>query len=269
MIFYKTDEEIELIRNSSLLVSKTLAELAKHIKEGVTSLQLDKIAEEFIKDHNAVPAFKDFNGFPNSICTSPNEQVVHGIPNNEPLKNGDIISVDCGVILEEFYGDSAYTFAIGEIDPEVETLLRITKESLLLGIDQARVGKRMGDISFAIQHHTEVNNDFGVVRELVGHGIGKSLHESPEVPNYGKRGSGIKLKEGLVIAIEPMVNLKTRRITQHKDGWTITTMDNSPSAHYEHTIAIRKDGPDILSSFSEIEDSVKNNPNLQEIIIKN
>ena len=269
MIYYKTDEEIEFIRNSSLLVSNTLAEVAKAIKIGISSLQLDKLAEEFIRDHKAVPAFKDYKGFPNSLCMSPNDQVVHGIPNSVPLESGDIISVDCGVILNGYYGDSAYTFALGEVKPEVITLLTVTKQSLYLGIKEAVIGKRMGDLSFAIQNHTENQHKFGVVRELVGHGIGKSLHENPEVPNYGKRGSGVKLKEGLVMAIEPMVNLGTRRIIQHNDGWTITTQDKKPSAHYEHTIAIRKEGPDILSSYERIEAEEKNNPDLQEIEIKN
>jgi methionyl aminopeptidase len=258
MIFIKTEEEVELIRKSSLLVAKAHAEVAKLIQPGVTTLQLDKIADEFIRDNGGIPAFKDYNGFPNTLCVSPNEQVVHGIPNDDPLKNGTILSVDCGVLMNGFYGDSAYTYSIGEIDKETKKLLKITKESLYKGIEQAVEGKRVGDISFAVQQHAE-SYGYGVVRELVGHGVGKSLHESPEVPNYGKRGSGPKLKDGMVIAIEPMINLGERRIRQHEDGWTITTLDNKPSAHFEHTVAIRKGKADILSSFEYIEEILNNN----------
>jgi len=257
MIFIKTQEEVELIRKSSLLVAKAHAEVAKMIQPGVTTLQLDKRAEEFIRDNGGSPAFKGYNGFPNTLCVSPNEQVVHGIPNDNPLEEGSILSVDCGVLMNGFYGDSAYTYSIGEIDEETKLLLQITKESLYKGIEQAIEGKRVGDISFAIQQHAEMNN-YGVVRELVGHGVGESLHESPEVPNYGKRGNGPKLQDGMVIAIEPMINMGDRKIKQHADGWTITTLDNKPSAHFEHTIAIRKGKADILSSFEYIEEVLNN-----------
>jgi methionyl aminopeptidase len=256
MIYYKTAEEIEQIRNSSLLVARTLAEVAKIINPGVTSLQLDKIAEEFIKDNGGIPAFKGYGGFPNSLCISPNEQVVHGIPNNQPYVDGDIISVDCGVLMNGFYGDSAYTFSIGEIPNETMQLLKVTKESLYRGIGVALPGKRLQDISYEIQTYCE-KNGYSVVRELVGHGIGKNLHEAPEVPNFGKRGSGIKLQVGLVIAIEPMINMGKRNIVHGKDGWTIKTSDNKPSAHFEHTIAIKDGKADILSSFEYVEDVLK------------
>ena len=252
MIYYKTEEEIDLVRESSLLVAKTHAEIASFIKPGVTSLSLDKIAEEFIRDNGGVPAFKGYNGFPCTLCISPNEQIVHGIPNNNPLEDNSILSVDCGVVMNGFYGDSAFTYEVGDVDLDVKKLLKITKESLYKGIDQAIVGNRIGDISHAIQSHSE-EHGYGVVRELVGHGLGKSLHESPEVPNYGKRGSGLKLKKGLVIAIEPMINMGTRKILQHNDGWTITTIDKKPSAHFEHTIVVREGKAEILSSFKEIE----------------
>jgi|TARA_B100000780_G_scaffold90063_1_gene62191 methionyl aminopeptidase len=252
MIHYKTEEEIDLVRESSLLVAKTHAEIASFLKPGVSSLELDKIAEEFIRDNGGVPAFKGYNGFPCTLCMSPNEQVVHGIPNKKALIENSILSVDCGVLMNNYYGDSAYTYEVGEVDLEVKNLLKITKESLYKGIDMAVVGNRIGDISFAIQNHAELNG-YGVVRELVGHGLGKSLHESPEVPNYGRRGSGQKLKKGLVIAIEPMINMGTRKILQHNDGWTITTLDKKPSAHFEHTIVVREGKAEILSSFKEIE----------------
>jgi methionyl aminopeptidase len=256
MIYYKTAEEIEQIRNSSLLVARTLAEVAKNINPGVTSLQLDKIAEEFIKDNGGIPAFKGYGGFPNSLCISPNEQVVHGIPDNRPYVDGDIISVDCGVLMNGFYGDSAYTFSIGEISNETMQLMKVTKESLYRGIGVALPGKRLQDISYEIQTYCE-KNGYSVVRELVGHGIGKNLHEAPEVPNFGKRGSGIKLQVGLVIAIEPMINMGKRNIVHGKDGWTIKTADNKPSAHFEHTIAIKDGKADILSSFEYVEDVLK------------
>ncbi len=256
MIYYKTSEEIEKIRVSSLLVARALAEVAKTIRPGVTSLELDKIAEEFIRDNGGIPAFKGYNGFPNSLCISPNEQVVHGIPNNRPYENGDIISVDCGVLKDGYYGDSAYTFAIGEVSDAVKMLLETTKESLYRGISVAVEGKRLQDISYEIQSYCELNG-FSVVRELVGHGIGKNLHEAPEVPNFGKRGSGPKLKEGLVIAIEPMINMGRKNILHGKDGWTIKTSDGMPSAHFEHTIAIGKVKADILSSFEFIEKALE------------
>ena len=255
MIYYKTEEEIELVRKSSLLVAKTHAEIAGLIKPGITTLALDKIAEEFIRDNGGVPAFKGYGGFPNTLCMSPNEQVVHGIPNDKFLKNGEILSVDCGVVMNGYYGDSAFTYEVGEVDAETKQLLKVTKESLYKGIEQAVAGNRIGDIGYAVQQHAE-SFGYGVVRELVGHGVGKNLHESPEVPNHGRRGKGVMLKEGLVIAIEPMINMGTKRILQHNDGWTITTIDNKPSAHFEHTIVVRKGKAEILSSFEEIEKKI-------------
>ena len=252
-IYYKTKEEIELLRESSLLVGKTLAEVAKAIKPGITTLLLDKVAEEFIMDNNAMPGFKGYGGFPNSLCISVNSHVVHGIPGKYELKDGDIISVDCGVLKNKYYGDSAYTFAVGNVKPEVLNLLKITKESLYKSIEKAVVGNRLGDISEAVQSHAE-KHGYSIVRELVGHGIGKNLHESPEVPNYGKKGSGLKLQEGLVIAIEPMVNFGKKEVIQENDGWTIRTVDNLPSAHFEHTVAIGREKADILSSFEFIEE---------------
>ena len=258
MIFYKTGEEIELIRNSSLLVGKTLAELAKIIEPGVTTLDLDKVAEEFIRDHGAIPGFLGYGGFPNSLCTSVNEAVVHGIPNNQPLEDGDIVSVDCGVLMNEFYGDSAYTFEVGNVSKEVKRLLYVTKECLELAIEQTISGNRIGDIGYSVQQHAE-KNGFGVVRELVGHGLGRGLHEKPEVPNYGKKGRGPKMKPGLVLAIEPMINLGKKEVSQLSDGWTIITKDKLPSAHFEHDVAILKDGkPEVLSSFEEIEKVLNN-----------
>jgi methionyl aminopeptidase len=255
MIIYKTDEEIEKIRKSSLLVGKTLAEVAKHIKPGVKTIDLDKLAEEFILDHNAKPAFKGYNGFPSTLCISINEQVVHGFPGKRELKDGDIVSVDCGTIMNGYYGDSAYTFSVGEVKPEIILLLNTTKESLYKGIEDAVAGKRLGDIGFEIQSYVE-SFGFSVVRDLVGHGVGKNLHEKPEVPNYGRRGSGIKLQDGLVIAIEPMINMGKYQVIQESDGWTIRTADRMPSAHFEHTVAVRKDRADILSSFVEIEEVI-------------
>ena len=266
MIFHKTKEEIELLRESSLLVSKTLAELAGHIKPGVSSLQLDKIAETFIRDHNGVPAFKGYRGFPNSLCTSVNAQIVHGIPNNDPLKEDDMISIDCGIKLNGYYGDSAYSFALSNISDEVEALMAATKKSLFIGIEQAVIGKRIGDIGFAIQDYVEQKQGYHIVRELVGHGVGKSLHEDPEVPNYGKRGSGPKMIEGLVIAIEPMVNLGTRSVVQLSDGWTVKTADGSPSAHYELMVALQRGEADVLSTFSYIEEAEEKNKNLKPIV---
>ena len=258
MIYYKSEEEVELVRKSSLLVAKTHAEIAKLIKPGISSLELDQIAEEFIRDNGGEPAFKGYNGFPCTLCASPNEVVVHGIPNNEPINDGTILSIDCGVFMNGFYGDSAYTYEVGEVKKEIQMLLKVTKQSLYKGIENAVLGKRIGDIGYAIQEHAE-NNDYGVVREMIGHGIGKNLHESPEVPNYGRRGSGIKLKKGLVIAIEPMINMGTRDIMQHSDGWTITTLDKKPSAHFEHTVVVREGEAEILSSFKEIEKIIKLN----------
>jgi methionyl aminopeptidase len=248
----KTEEEVELIRKSSLLVGRTLAEVAALVTPGVTTLQLDAIAEEFIRDNGAEPGFKGYGGFPNTLCTSVNAAVVHGIPNNKPLNNGDIVSIDCGTLMNEFYGDSAYTFEVGEVDPEIQKLLKVTKECLTLSIEQAIVGKRIGDIGAACQKHAE-SFGYGVVRELVGHGLGRELHESPEVPNYGRRGNGPRLVEGMVLAIEPMINLGKRDVRTDKDGWTIVTSDNLVSAHFEHDIVVRKGKAEILSSFLEIE----------------
>jgi methionyl aminopeptidase len=255
MIYLKTEEEIELIRQSSLLVGKTLAEVAPLVKPGITTLELDKIAEEFIRDNGGVPSFKNYNGFPNTLCASLNEAVVHGIPNNKPLKDGDIISLDCGVFMNGFHGDVAYTFEVGEVRDEIKNLLRTTKESLELGIAAAIAGNRIGDIGYAIQAHAE-SRGYGVVRELVGHGLGRELHEGPEVPNYGKRGSGMILKEGLVIAIEPMINLKSKGVRQDKDGWTIITSDNKPSAHFEHDVVVRKGKAEVLSTHEYIEEAL-------------
>lgn len=249
---YKTEAEIDLIRESSLLIGKTFAVLAPKIQPGVTTLELDRIAEEFIRDNGGYPGFLGYNGYPNSICTSVNNAVVHGIPNDKPLESGDIVSVDIGVLKNGFFGDSAYTFAVGKISPEVQELLDVTKQSLLLGIEQAVAHKRVGDIGYAVQQYAE-SHGFGVVRDLVGHGVGKDLHEAPEVPNYGKRGQGIQLLPGLVIAIEPMINLGTRHVKQLKDGWTIVTADGKPSAHFEHTVVVRKDKAEVLSTFELVE----------------
>lgn len=262
MIYYKTNEEVELIRKSNQLVSATIAELATRLKPGVTTNQLDQIAESFIRDHGAVPAFKGFRGFPYTCCMSVNAAVVHGFATDEELKDGDIVSIDTGTVLNGFVGDSAYTFAIGEISTEIQKLLTVTKESLYKGIEKAIVGNRIGDISWAIQDYTEKKHGYGVVRELTGHGVGKSLHEEPEVPNYGKRGNGLKLREGLVIAIEPMINLGKKDIFCADDEWTILTADGKPSAHFEHSICVRKDKADILSTFEQIEINEKANINL-------
>ncbi len=254
VLHYKSLEQIELIRESNLLGSRTLAEVAKVIAPGITTLQLDKLAFEFISDHGAVPGFLNYNGFPFSLCISPNEQVVHGFPGNYIVKEGDLISVDCGIILHgKYFGDSAYTFSIGEISAEKKKLVQVTQECLRLGVEKAIVGMRVGDIGFAVQQHAEANG-YGVVRELVGHGVGLALHEKPDVPNYGKRGSGQKLEEGMVIAIEPMINAGVAGVNFHSDGWTITTKDKKPSAHFEHSVAIKKGKADILSTFDFIEE---------------
>jgi methionyl aminopeptidase len=255
MVFYKTEEEIELIRQSALILSKAHGEIALLIKEGVSTLTLDKRAEEFIKDNGAVPSFKNYNGFPFSLCISVNSTVVHGMPSNYILNDGDVISVDCGVYYKGFHSDCAYTHGVGNVSEVVSKLLEVTKQSLYEGIDKAVVGYRLGDISHSIQTYAE-SHGYGVVRELVGHGIGKNLHESPEVPNYGKRGQGLKLQNGLVLAIEPMINLGTRHIVQEDDGWTIRTRDSKPSAHFEHTVVIRKDKAEVLTTFDYI-DKVK------------
>lgn len=263
-IVYKTSEQIDLIRISSLLVGETLAVVAGLIKPGITTNEMDAVAEDYIRSNAASPSFKNYRGYTKTLCISVNEEVVHGIPGKRVLKEGDVVSVDCGVFKNGYHGDSAYTFAIGEITLEVETLLRVTKDSLLEGIKQAISGNRLGDIGFAIQDYAE-SHKFGVVRELVGHGIGKRLHEKPEVPNYGKRGVGVLLKEGLVIAIEPMINQGKKNVKQLPDGWTIITADRMPSAHFEHTIAVQADKADILSSFAAIEEAVKLNKNLKNI----
>ena len=256
MIYIKTAEEIEKLRNSNQLVSKTLAEVAKFIKPGVKTERLDKIAEEFIRDNKATPGFLGYNGYPKTLCTSVNDQVVHGIPSHYELREGDLLSVDCGVILEKYYGDSAYSFEIGEVSETIKTLLKVTKESLFLGIRKAIEGNRLGDIGDAIQSYSEAAG-YSVVREMVGHGLGKRLHEEPEVPNYGTRGEGSKLRKGMVICIEPMINMGKRHITKEKDGWTIRTSDRMPSAHFELAVAIDKGIPDILSTFSFVEEVLK------------
>jgi methionyl aminopeptidase len=259
-IIYKSVEQIELIRESSLLVSKTHGEIAKVIGPGVTTLELNKLAETFIRDNGGVPAFLNYNGFPYSLCISLNDQVVHGFPGKKPLVEGDLVSVDCGVVLNKYYGDSAFTFAIGEVDEKTQKLMRVTRECLDLGVAKAVAGMRIGDIGHAVQEHAE-KNGFGVVRELVGHGVGTRLHEKPEVPNYGKRGSGIKLEEGMVIAIEPMINAGRAGVKFWDDGWTVSTSDKKPSAHYEHTVAVKKGQPDVLSTFSYIDEVLKNKNN--------
>lgn len=260
MIYYKTAEEIELMRESAQIVSRTLGLVAENIKPGVTPLALDKLAEEFIRDQEAVPGFLGLYDFPNTLCTSLNDHVVHGIPDKKELRDGDILSVDCGAIKNSFYGDHAYTFAIGEVSSEVQQLLQVTKESLYLGIEQCKAGKRLGDIGYAIQYHAE-GNGYGVVRDLVGHGIGRTMHEDPQVPNYGRQGRGKKLKEGLVIAIEPMINMGTHRVKQLSDGWSIVSQDRLPSAHFEHDVAIVNGQPDILSTFDFVDEALAKNPN--------
>jgi len=256
MIHYKTSEEVQIIKEGAQILGKAHGEVAKHIKEGVKTSFLDKIAEEYIKDNHGVPSFKGYNGFPSSLCISVNEVVVHGFPSNYVLKDGDIISVDCGVFHQGLHSDSAYTYPVGEVSPQVLSLLKATKESLYLGIEKAFFGNRIGDIGHAIQRYVEAKG-FTVVRELVGHGLGRNLHEAPEVPNYGKKGSGPILKDGLVIAIEPMVNLGTRNIVQERDGWTIRTADRKQSAHFEHTVAIFEDRTEILTTHQYIEENFK------------
>ena len=256
MIHYKTSEEVELIKKSADILGRAHGEVAKNVKEGVKTSFLDKVAEEFIRDHNGVPSFKGYNGFPASLCISVNEVVVHGFPSQYELKDGDIISIDCGVFHQGFHSDSAYTYPIGEVSPSIIELLKATRDSLYLGIEQAVFGNRIGDIGFAIQKFVEAKG-YTVVRELVGHGLGKNLHEAPEVPNYGKKGSGVPLKSGMVIAIEPMVNLGTRNIVQERDGWTIRTADRKASAHYEHTVAIFENKTEVLTTHKYIEENFK------------
>lgn len=260
MIFIKSDEEVELTRQSCLLVSRTHAMLAAEIAPGVSTLKLDKLAKEFILDNGGVPGFLNYNGFPNTLCISINNVVVHGIPSNQELVDGDIVSVDCGVLMNGFYGDSCYTFEVGEAEPTVRDLLVCTKECLYRGIEQAVVGNRIGDIGYAVQKHAE-DNGFSVVEELVGHGVGHFLHEEPNVPNFGRRGTGLKLKERMIIAIEPIINYGKRSIVQDKDGWTIRTRDGKVSAHYEHTVVVKNNKADILSDFSLIEKVLKEKKN--------
>ncbi|MFT3845014.1 MAG: type I methionyl aminopeptidase [Lacibacter sp.] len=263
MIHYRSPLEIELIRKSALLVGDAIAEAAKMLKPGITTMQVDARVEQFIRDNGAVPSFKNYqNSYPYATCISVNDAVVHGFPTNVPLKEGDIVSVDVGTFMNGYHGDSAYTFIIGSTTEDVKQLLRVTKESLYKGIEKAVHGNRVGDISYAIQEYTEKQHGYGVVRELVGHGLGRNLHEDPQVPNYGKRGTGAKLKEGTVIAIEPMINLGTKDVYHDADGWTIRTADNKPSAHYEHDVCVKKGKADILSSFESIEAAEKANPNL-------
>lgn len=263
MLNLKTVEEIELIRESALIVSKTLGMLAKEVQPGVTTLHLDALAETFIRDHGAEPGFLGLYDFPNTLCMSPNEQVVHGIPNDTPLKEGDIISIDCGALKNGFYGDHAYTFAVGEISSETQKLLEVTKASLYEGIKAFKKNNRVGDVGFAIQNYCE-SFGYGVVRELVGHGLGRVMHEEPEMPNYGRRGRGKKFVDGMVVAIEPMINMGTHRIKQHSDGWTITTKDNLPSAHFEHNIALVDGKPELLSTFAYINEALGLETNEEE-----
>lgn len=265
MVVYKTIEQVERLRESALLVSKTLAAVAEAIRPGLPTRKLDEIAELCIRDHGAEPAFKGFKGFPWTLCISRNEEVVHGMPSDEPIRYGDVLSVDCGVKLNGYYGDSAYTFLVGEGSPEALDLLRATKVSLYRGIDQAVAGNRIGDIGYAVQQYTEVERSYGVVRDLVGHGIGRDLHEDPQVPNYGKRGKGLKLLDGLVLAIEPMITLGTREVIQRKDGWTVATADGKLAAHYEHDVVVRKGKADVLSSFEGIEEAERMNSELTAI----
>lgn len=257
MVFYKTDEEIDLIKESGVLLGKTHAEVAKLIKAGVKTSELDKKAYEYIIENGGKPSFKDYNGFPYTLCISVNENIVHGMPGGYVLKEGDLVSIDCGVLLNGFHSDSAYTYGVGNISQEAERLLKVTKESLLKGIEATVAGNRIGDIGFAIQNFVE-EKGYSIVRELVGHGIGKDLHEGPEVPNYGKRGKGLKLQDGIVLAIEPMVNMGKRNIVQESDGWTVRTADRKPSAHFEHTVAIRKGKAEVLTTFKYIEEILNN-----------
>jgi len=262
MIHYRTPEEVELMRQSALAVSATLTVVAENIRPGITTLALNDLAEQFIRDHKGVPSFKDYHGYPYASCISVNDAVVHGFPGAHVITEGDIISVDIGVYMNGYHGDSAYTFAVGDPTEEVMQLLKITKQSLYKGIEKAVHGNRVGDIAFAVQDYTEKQHGYGVVRELVGHGIGKNLHEDPQVPNYGKRGSGAKLREGMVIAIEPMINLGVKDVFHDADGWSIRTSDHKPSAHYEHTVCVKKGAADILSSFVNIEAAEQKNPYL-------
>lgn len=256
MIYLKTDEEIEILRENNLLVSETLAEVGRHVKPGISTLELDRIAEDFIRSHGAEPSFLGYEGYPNTLCISVNEQIVHGIPSAKTiLKEGDIVSVDCGTFMKGFCGDSAYTFAVGQIPSEWEELLNVTKEALYKGVAQAKAGNRIGDIGNAVQNHAE-KHGYSVVRELVGHGLGRKMHEDPQVPNYGARGRGPLLKKGMVICIEPMINMGTRAVVFEPDGWTVRTRDRKPAAHYEFAVAVRKGGADVLTDFSIIEEAI-------------
>ncbi len=262
MMICKSNEEVELMRQSALLVSKTLSEVAKLLKPGITTLAIDKMIGSFIYDHYGIPSFLNYKGYPFNSCISVNDVVVHGFPGANELKEGDIVSIDIGIILNDWHGDHAYTFAIGNPGADIIRLIKVTKESLYKGIEKAVAGNRIGDIAYAIQEHTERNHGYGVVRALVGHGLGKNLHEDPQVPNYGKRGSGPKLKEGLVLAIEPMINLGKKDVYTEEDGWTVRTKDGKPSVHFEHDVCIRKIKADILSDYRDIEAAEKNNPDL-------
>jgi methionyl aminopeptidase len=264
MIYYKTKEEIALMRESALMVSSTLAEVAKFLRPGLTTIELDKFIETFMLDHGAVPSFKGYRGFPCATCISVNDAVVHGIPGAYELKDGDVVSVDCGVLMNGFHGDSAYTFALGEISPEILEMMRITKQSLALGVEKAVAGNRIGDISNAIQQLAEKEHGYGVVRDLVGHGLGRSLHEDPQVPNYGRRGHGQMMKEGLVICIEPMINMGTKEVNYQEDDWTVVTRDGKPSAHYEHVVLVKKGQAELLSSFEGIELQERANKSLND-----
>lgn len=262
MIHYKTDEQIEIMRKSALLVSSTLAEVAKILKPGLKTIDIDGYIGTIIKDHGATPSFLNFHGYPFNSCISVNDVVVHGFPNKTELKEGDIVSIDIGVYKNGYHGDHAYTFMIGKPSDDVVKLVKITKESLYKGIEKAVAGNRIGDVAYAIQEHTERKNGYGVVRELVGHGLGKSMHEDPQVPNYGKRGSGTVMKEGLVIAIEPMINLGRKEVFTEDDGWTVRTKDGKPSVHFEHNVCVRKGKADVLSNYAEIEKAEQENGNL-------
>jgi len=262
MIIYKTEAEVALMKEAAILVSKTLTEVAKVLKPGMTTMQIDTLCGTFVRDNKAVPSFLNYNGYPYNVCTSVNDVVVHGFPNNTELKEGDIVSIDMGVILNGWHGDHAYSFIMGEVNDELLQLVKITKESLYKGIEKAIVGNRLGDISYAIQEHTEIKHKYGVVRELVGHGLGKSMHEDPQLPNYGKRGNGPVLKENLVLAIEPMINLGVKEVFTDKDGWTVRTKDGKPSVHFEHDVCIKSKQALILSDYSIIEAAEKANPNL-------
>lgn len=262
MIIYKTEAEIALMKESATLVSKTLTEVAKVLKPGITTMQIDTLCATFVRDHDAVPSFLNYRGYQHNICASVNDVVVHGFPNDKPLQEGDVVSIDMGVILQGWHGDHAYTFVIGEVSDEVLQLVRVTKESLYKGIEKAVHGNRVGDIAYAIQEHTEKKHGYGVVKDLVGHGLGRSLHEDPQVPNYGKRGNGPVLKENAVLAIEPMINMGTRDVYTDSDGWTVRTRDGKPSVHFEHDVCIKKQRALILSDYAIIEAAEKANPNL-------